>query len=885
MTGRVRPTPEEMLAVADAVEAEVGRGRLKVFFGMAPGVGKTYAMLRAAGERRAEGVDVVIGWVETHGRAETAALCEGLERVPPRTYVHRGVELHEMDLDGVLARSPALVIVDELAHTDAPGARHRKRWQDVEELLEAGIDVLTTLNVQHLESLNDVVARITGVVVRETVPDALFHRAEVEVVDLAPEALLARLREGKVYLGDAADAAAANFFRMGNLIALRELALRRTTERVDAQVEAWRRAHAVGEPWDVGERLLVAVGPAPSSADLVRAACRIATRMRAPWIAVTVENAHSDALSAADRERCRAALGLAEQLGAEVVVLRADRVADAIVDLCRKRNVGRVVIGRPTHARWRDRVRGSLVDALIRRAVDIDVLVTSGAPDDAPAVAPSPAPPSPARDWIEAVGWVGLSSALGLGLRGVLEIPDLAMLQLLGVVIAAARVRSRPSLLAAGLAVVLFDLLFVPPFGTLKVADLRYVLTFAVMFAVGVVVSRLTWRIRSQAEASVHRERRTAALYAMTRDFANEVDLDALARTAVRHVRDHLQADAVLWWGAALDPLAGGEHPMATNPRELAVARWVLEHGHPAGVGTDTLPSGEALHLPLVGSVGPIGVLAIAGGLSGDARSLADTFARQVGLALERSGLASDAERSRLAIETERLRNELLSAVSHDLRTPLASITGSATAMLADPGLSADARRDLLETIREEGEHLGRLLTDLLDLTRIESETISARLERVPVEEVVDAALARTEARLGGRRIRVDLPDDVVTAPMDPTLIEQVLVNLLENAAKHTPADAEVAVVVRAEADQVTIEVADGGPGIPDGEQERIFEKFYRTADGQRVAGTGLGLAIVRAVVKAHGGRVFAANRPEGGARFVVALRNDAGNARGERTS
>jgi two-component system sensor histidine kinase KdpD len=589
-----------------------------------------------------------------------------------------------------------------------------------------------------------------------------------------------------------------------------------------------------------------------------------------------VENTSTDALSEGDRERVRGTLAFAEQLGAESIVVRAESIADEVVRECRRRNVSRVVLGRPVY-NWRSRLRGTLVKALIRQAEGIEVLVTSGLPEGPP---PRREPigdqlGAPLREWIEAVGWVAAATVLVALFHRVLGDADRAMVYLLAVAVAATRVGGGPSLLAAFLGVAAFDFLFVPPRFTFAVSDLRYLVTFCVMLAVGVLVGRLTVRIRGQASSAMHRERRTAALYALSREFATETDPAAIARTTARHVRDHLASETVLWVRdeSGLRALHGGSHAETMGDRELAVARWVLEHGRASGVGTDTLPYARALYLPLTGSEGTIGVLAVAGPpLNTDQRLLADTFARQSALALERAILASEAESARIAVETERLRNELLSAVSHDLRTPLASITGSATALIEQHSLDAAARSELLHTIREESAHLGRLVADLLDLTRIESGTVRARREWVPVEEVIDTALGRLENELMGRDVKVDVPEEMLTAPMDATLVGQVLLNLLENAAKHTPAGRPLEIVARAHEDHLRIEVLDRGNGIPPGEEERIFDKFYRTADGERMPGTGLGLAIARAVVRAHGGSIHAENREGGGARFVIEL-------------
>jgi two-component system sensor histidine kinase KdpD len=742
--------------------------------------------------------------------------------------------------------------------------------------------VWTTLNVQHLESVNDIVQQVTRVQVRETVPDAMFDRAhEIEVVDLSPDDLLARLQDGKVYLGDAADRAAESFFAKGNLIALRELALRRAAERVDAQVSAWRRDHGIAEPWNTGERLLVAVGPAPQAANLVRTAYRMATRLRAPWIAATVEGPWSDGLPAADVDRLQATLALAERLGGETVVLRGESVADELIALARARNVSRIVAGRPTHPRWRDRLAGSLVESLMREAEGIDILVTTGEPPDGapPAVATPRAAPAPGREYGEALAGVVLAGAAGLVARPWLSSADLAMLMLAAVVLAATRVGTGPAMAAAVASVAAFDFLFVDPYYTFAVADQRYLLTFAVMLAVAAVVVRLTGRVREQADSARARERRTASLYAMSRELAVATDAAAIAAVAVAHIRDLLDCDAVLWLveGGQLVAAAGGGTWLADDARERAVSQWVVDHGRAAGRGTDTLPAAEALHVPLIGASATVGVLAIGVGRlprppTLDQRLMLDAFASKAAVAIERSLLAVAAEHARLVAETERLKNDLLSAVSHDLRTPLASITGSAAALLEQPGREDEARIALLTTIRGEGERLGRLVADLLDLTRIQSGAVRADREWYPVDELVHATLDRLEELLRGREVAVSTPDDVLLIAIDPTLMAQVLVNLVENAAKYTPAGTPIAIAAGADGDEAWLEVRDRGPGIAPGDEERIFEKFYRAADGQRPGGTGLGLPICRAIVRAHGGRIDVHAREGGGAVFRVVL-------------
>jgi two-component system sensor histidine kinase KdpD len=877
-----RPSPEAMLARAAEEERRARRGRLKIFFGAAPGVGKTYAMLEAAQALRRRGLAPLIGWIETHGRPETAALMDGLEQLPPREIEYRGMQLQEFDLDAAIARRPPLLLVDELAHTNAPGSRHARRWQDVEELRDKGIDVWGTLNVQHVESLNDVVAGITGVVVRETVPDSFLDGAdEVELVDLPPDDLLRRLSEGKVYVPEQARRAMENFFRKGHLIGLRELALRRTAERVDEQAQEWRREHGYDRAWPTGERVLVAVGPAPQSANLVRAACRMAARLRAPWLAMTVEGAAFDRMPQAERDRVSEHMALADRLGAETIVVRGEGVADEILNVARQRNVSRIVVGKPTHPRWRDSLRGSLVEALIRGSAGIDILVTTGEPAAAPSVPRPPRRAPPFVEYVWAIAVVAACTAACTLAGDTLDLADQAMVHLLGVLLAASRLSRGPALLAAVASVAALDFFFVPPFHTFHVADTRYLVTFLVMMVVAVTVSSLTLRVRGQAQAARQRERRTAALYAMSREFAAAARVDDIARAAARCARELLECDAlVLVADDRGDLQSRGEEgsSLGADERERAVARWASEHAQEAGRGTQTLPGAQGFYLPLVGTRRTLGVLGVNLAQRREPpapsqRQLLETYVAQTALALDRSLLVEEAAQATLAAERELTRSGLLSAVSHDLRTPLASIQGSATALLEEAGhLEPDARRELLETIRDESARLGRLVGDLLDLTRLESGEPRVRKEWHSVEELVGSALSRLEEPLRGREVRIDLPDEVLLVPADPLLAEQVLWNLLENAAKHTPPGTPVEVAARRVEGGVEMVVADRGPGIPPGEEQRIFEKFYRTADGRRAAGAGLGLAICHAAARAHGGWIRAENRPGGGARFVLFL-------------
>jgi two-component system sensor histidine kinase KdpD len=886
MSTERRPDPDELLARVQAEESRRARGKLKIFFGAAAGVGKTFAMLEAAREQRGQGVDVVVGWVETHGRAETEALLGGLEILPRRPIPYRGTTLQEFDLDAALARRPGLILVDELAHTNAPGSRHAKRWQDVLELLDAGIHVYSAMNVQHVESLNDVVARITGVVMRETVPDSIFdHTNEVELIDLPPDDLLQRLRDGKIYISDQAREAIENFFRKGNLIALRELALRVTAQHVDAEMRHYMRDHAIRGTWPVRERLLVCIGPSPSSIRLVRAAKRMAEGLGAEWIVAYVETPGQARLPQAARDRVAQSMRLAEQLGAETHTLTGPRMSDEILAFARARNVSKIVVGKPERPLWKRIAMGSIVDTLVQGSGEIDIYVISGDRDDA-----RPAPP---RSWPRQTGWtpygaaaaaVAISSAIAWGMLPYFALSNLIMVYLLGVIVVATRHGRGPSLLASLLSVAAFDFFFVPPYFTFAVSDTQYLVTFAVMLVVALVISSLTIRIRAQAQSARERERRIAALYAMSRELASTRGAPQLLEAAVRHIAEVFRARVVVLQPGAdgrVAPAEGAAAQFAMDASELAVAQWVHEHARLAGRGTDTLPGASGLYLPLTGSRGSVGVLGLR---PQDDHALQapeqlhqlEAFASQTALAIELARLAEEAERAQVRAETERLRNSLLSSVSHDLRTPLASITGAASTLLESEGrLDAGTRRDLLEALHEEADRLNRLVQNLLEMTRLASGALQLRTEWHSIEEVVGAALGRFGKALAHRTVTVRVPADLPLVPMDDVLIEQVLINLVDNALKYTPPESPIEVSAEDTGAAVLIELADRGPGLPPGEERRIFEKFHRAEVTPPVRGAGLGLAICRGIVQAHGGRIWAENRPGGGVavRFTLPLK------------
>ncbi len=877
-----RPDPDALLARVQAQEARQARGKLKIFFGAAPGVGKTYTMLEAGREQARDGLDVVIGYIEPHARPETQALVLGLDVLARREVPYRGTKLLEFDLDAALERRPQLILVDELAHTNAPGMTHAKRWQDVIRLLEAGISVYTTLNVQHLESLNDVVAQITGVQVAETVPDAVLENAdEVELVDLPPDDLLERLREGKIYLPHQAERAIQNFFGKGNLMALRELALRKATERVGAQMESYREEHGVSGVWPVYERLLVCVGPSPFSARLVRATRRMASSLKAPWVAVHVETPGDARMSPADRERLAQTLHLAEQLGAETATSTGPSLPDELIHYARSRTVTKIIVGRPHQPRWREWFRGSLVYELTRKCGDIDVYVITGDQSRAkvePAVSRAPAEDR-RRGYLASVLVVVLSTLVCWPLSLKLDATNLIMVYLLGVLTIATRFGRGPSVVASVLSVAAFDFMYVPPRYTFAVDDTQYVFTFGVMLATALTISTLTTRVKFQAESARSRERRTASLYAISHQLAAARTLEQIAHAAIRHIADAVDAKAVLLMPAGEGQMTlvglelGGFEP---TPHDRAVARWVLDHQETAGRGTATLPGSQGVYLPLKASHGAIGVLGVLPGetwstIEPERMHLLEAFAGLVALAVERVELAAEAARIRVQIETERLRSSLLSAVSHDLRTPLSVITGGASTLL-EGEVSPEVRSELLKSILEESERLNRLVANLLDMTRLEAGAIEIHKEWQSVEEIVGVALARAATALARHHVTTEVQPDLPFVPMDELLIEQVLVNLLDNASKYAPAGSTIEVRAATDGDRLVLEVADRGPGLPPGDLQRVFEKFYRGDKAARGAGAGLGLAICKGIVELHGGTIVAENRVGGGAAFRFTL-------------
>jgi two-component system sensor histidine kinase KdpD len=825
---------------------------------------------------------LVAALVETHGRGETEALLQGLEIIPRKTVEYRGVKLSEMDLDAVLTRKPQLALVDELAHTNAPGSRHPKRWQDIEELLKAGIDVYTTLNIQHLESFRDIIAQITEVVQRETIPDQVLDEAsEIEVVDLPPEELLLRLREGKVYFPEQAARAIENFFEPGNLIALREITLRRAASRVDEQMREYLRAYPMEGLWPVTERLLVCISGSPSSKRLIRTARRLAEELKAEWSVLYVETAEDDKLTRENRERVWSELRLAESLGAkEASTVKGNSVLEALIDYARNHQISKIILGRPTQSPWRGWMRGSLVDQVLRKSPELDVYVVSDAEKIKKEKRSSP-PPSrvPWQNYLTSLLLVaGATLASVVALR-FLTPTHVIMFYLLTVVVASLRLGFRPALLTALLGVLAFDFFCIPPYYSFAVADTKDLITFAGLFTVGAVISTLVDRARSQTETIRTREVQTTNLYALSRRLASAVGLQDILNTVIRHVSEALPGQVAIFIpeGESLT-LAASSPKISLGEKEKSVALWAFRNGQMAGRGTETLSSSEFLYLPLQTGARAVGVMGIkmepAGEeLAPERRRLLEAFSNQAALAIERAYLAQEAERAQLLRATERLERSLLNSISHDLRTPLSSIMGTLSSLRDEGNVPGDeSRRELIDLALEEAERMNRFVGNLLDITRLEAGVLKVKKELYDLQDLLGSCLASLESRLTGRKTRIQIPPDLPLIPMDSVLMAQVLVNLMENALKYSPPDGIIEVTGRRGENCVKIEVADQGPGVPQEHLGRIFNKFFRFKRTEEVGGTGLGLAISKGIVEAHEGMIWAENRPEGGFKIVFTL-------------
>ena len=905
-----RPDPDALLAQVQAQERKAARGKLRIYFGASAGVGKTYAMLAAARKLRAEGQAVLVGVVETHGRGETAAMLGDLDVLPPKRIDYRGKTLAEFDLDGALARRPPLILMDELAHSNAPGSRHPKRWQDIEELLDAGIDVLTTVNVQHLESLNDVVGGITGIRVGETVPDTVFDQAdEVVLVDIPADELLARLKSGKVYQEQQAERASKNFFRKGNLIALRELALRRTADRVEDDVRAYRVEQSIADIWKTGAALLACVGPRPGGEHTVRSTARLAGQLGTGWHAIYVETPSLHRLPAARREQILKTLKLAESLGATTAVISGRDIALAAVEYARGHNLSKIVIGR-AHPTWP--WRPPHIKRLALYAPDLDLIEIGRASKEPEAVSPVPV----GRDadtvagdaddtgvkvpWLRsrAAGYLIAATAsvatalVATPLAAWLDLANIAMLFLLMVVLVAVRYGRGPSVLGTCVSVACFDFFFVPPRFTFAVTDFQYVITFVVMLAVGLITGHLTAGLRFEARIASQREKRSRALYEFARELSGALQTEQIFDTTQAAIQRAFRARSTLMVpddegrlrtpppgagggaGASAVDAAYIEHRSALD---IGIAQWSFDHAESAGLGTGTLPASRIFYLPLEAPMRTRGVLAIEPAnarwiLIPEQRQQLDTFAALAAIALERVHYIEVAQNALVNMESERLRNSLLAALSHDLRTPLTSLVGLSESLAGSKPALAPSQLDMAAALHDEALRMSALVSNLLDMARIQSGEVKFNLQWQPLEEVVGSALRASASLLKDHVVRTRLPPDLPLVRYDAVLIERVLCNLMENAGKYTPPGSQIVIAAELHGAWINILVYDDGPGLPPGREEAIFEKFTRGERESAKPGVGLGLAICRAIVEAHGGRIAAAPSPLGGAGFAISL-------------
>lgn len=880
-----RPSPEALLEQAQ----QEHRGRLKIFLGAAPGVGKTYAMLRAAQARKKEGVDVVVGIVETHQRSETDAMMGGLELIPRLTIDYRGIPFQEMDLDSILKRKPRLVMIDELAHTNITGARHPKRYQDVLELLDAGIDVYSTLNVQHIESLNDIVARITGVTVRETIPDNIVQKADsIELIDLTPEELLQRLKEGKVYIPEQARLAMNRFFTPGNLTALRELALRQAAERVDEQMTSYMRSHAIAGPWPTSDRVMVCIAGDGQAGALVRTAKRSAERRQlSTWITLYVETHHHASMPESTRREITQALHLSESLGGESMTVASEDIAGEILRIARERNVSVIIIGKSQRSLWSRMTRPSVAASILDMGGSFDILVMSVGENKRRANEPSNLPPGswftrvPWRAYLEATISVGLASMIAWGVSHIADLPTLSLIYLIGILLVAVDRGFRVSAFASILSFFAFDFLFTEPRYSLLIQRHEDFLTLTFFLVVALAISLIGDRLQRQIYVTQRNAERTQALYDFNKAIAAVASLDNILQTVVQHIASSLKAKVVLLIPQGERLTVGATFPAETrlDTASNAAMDWAWRHGRPAGYGSDTLPGAAYYGLPLRSGNETVGVLAVRSnegkGLSPDQQHFLSSMASQSAIAIERTQLVTDIAQARLQTETERLRASLLSSISHDLRTPLVAILG-ATTSLRDYWDKFDdhMRRDLFSTIEDESERLNRFVQNLLDMTQLVSGGLAPKRQPTDVQDLVGSALTRLRKQLGERPLRLSISDDLPAIDGDMSILERVLVNVIDNACKYAPMDQPVSISAKREANFIKLTITDRGPGIPEEEYDRVFDMFYRVKVGSApTSGAGLGLAICRGFIEAHGGRISAQPGPDGtGTQIAIRL-------------
>jgi len=874
-----RPNPDELLASLQKEEARLQRGKLKIFLGMCPGVGKTFAMLQAARQRQAEGADVLIGVAETHGRKETESLLEGITVAAKIKREYRGTALEEMDIDTILMIRPGLAIVDELAHTNVPGSRHPKRYQDVLELLAAGINVYTTLNVQHAESRAEAVRQITGVQVKETVPDSLLDEAdEITLIDLSPEQLRQRLEEGKVYSGERAVTAADHFFREENLTALREMALRLTAERVNQDLREIMTEQRIQGPWKSGECLMAAVGPTPFSESLIRWTRRFAASLNAPWLAVYVET--SRPLDEKEKKRLTRNLTLARQLGAEVFVRPGTDVAETLLQVARQNNVSQICIGKPSWESFWEWLRGgSLTQRLIRQSGDIDIHMVrvknlgAGGTKTRPRMSIVASP----KEYGIAIAIVAGVTLFCFFMEKFTGYSSISLIYLLGVVLSGMVLSRWPVLLAGALSALLWNLLFIPPRFTFQIYKTYDVMMFAMYFVIALVMGQITTRLREREQAERKQEEQVSTLYQLTRIVAMTHDTEQAIDNILAKLEAILKVSAALFLAddqgrADFEKTRSGV--LLLSGKERSVATWAFQKQQPAGRFTETLPEVRNFYLPLVSMNKTLGVLAIQPGQNQiwtlDQRSLIESFASLLTMILEKEILTRMTEEARIKAESEKLHTALLDSVSHELKTPLTVIAGSAE-HLGKREMNLEDFRKLVAEIRTASRRLLQTVNGLLDMTRLDSGQVQLNLEWHDMRDVVNGVLEKLDEPMKQHQVLVKYGASLPLVKIDAAIIRQVLVNLLSNAALYSPENTDITVSVQTDQDSLVVSVADKGPGIPEEELDQIFEKFYR-GKSSGAGGLGLGLSITKRFIQAHGGEIEARNQKGSGACFTFRL-------------
>lgn len=873
-----RPDPDAILRMLQDDEKKSKKGKLKIFLGMCAGVGKTYAMLSEAREALASGVDVVIGYVETHNRMETAELVLGMPIIPRKRIEYRGTYLEEMDTDSIIARKPKVVLVDELAHTNAPGSRHARRYQDVMEILNNGIDVYTTLNVQHLESRADAVAQITGIMVRETVPDSIFESAdEIKVIDISPDELLRRLEEGKVYTAERSKEAIRNFFRKGNLSALREMTLRLAAERVDRQILEYRKRHRILSSWKSGQRLIAAISASPHSVSVIRWAKRISYTIDASWVVVYVDQ--SDKLSEKERDQLTKNMKLARELGAEVVTTSGVDIADSLIRVAHEQNANLILVGRPNRFLFSRASR--LIDNLIQRSSDLDIYIVGQEKESRRKLSTFlPKPHSSLFQYVGSIALILFTALICFLLQDYIDYRLVSFILLFVLILLPLKVGPGPTVVSAAVAALLWDFLFIPPRYTFLISTLEDTLFVILFFIVAVVTGVLSAGVRKRERIIRQREQRASALFALTKDLSSAHSEDEVVEAAIENIKKYFDADVVVFLADTEGEMKPSAHPASSfipDSKEFSVAAWVYWNEKKAGRNTDTLPFAQATYYPMSGPRYPLGVIGVklseGRELSFDQEILLENFVSQITSAVERELLNELNRKSVVVAESERLYKTLFNSISHEFRTPIATIVGVSENLLSKQNEKTDRlSQESIKEIHQAAERLNRLVVNLLDMTRLESGMIQPRLDWCDIRDIINEALKNLQGELEGHNVSVEIDESVPLMRLDFGLIEQAFMNLIHNACIHTPPGTDITIRGFLEDGNIcVISVADNGPGLPKENTNRIFEKFYRAQNG-KTGGTGLGLTIARGFIEAHHGTITARNRTEGGAEFIVRL-------------